>query len=193
MGQLFGVCRLFVCSWSRQTRDIGAVHRSRLFQDIPWRGGSPCHWGGLNKIFKRSSEALAPHHAKIGEIARVAPINNIDETCWRRFGPYGRCKEWVWVMASPGFVTYFNIHPNRNKAAFEELIGLWTGVLISDDYAVYRSWPEELRQACLAQLLRTAKKVFEDPVAEIARGGHSLYKELCCLTKTDKKTLTEGE
>ena len=96
-------------------------------------------------------------------------------------------------MASPGIVTYFNIHPNRSKAAFEELIGLWAGILISDDYAVYRSWPEELRHACLAHLLRTVKKVSEDPVAEIARGGHSLYKELCRLTKTDKKVLTEGE
>lgn len=155
--------------------------------------GIPLSLGGLNKIFKRSSEALAPHHAKIAEIARVAPINNIDETCWRRFGPYGRSKEWVWVMASPGLVTFFNIHSNRNRAAFEELIGDWTGFLISDDYALYRSWPAERRQACLAHLLRAAKKVSMDPVAEIAKGGLRLYKELCRLTKTDKKTLTEGE
>lgn len=61
------------CSWNRQARDIGAVHRSRLFQDIPWRGDPSVTGRGLNKIFKRSSEALAPYHAKIGEIARVAP------------------------------------------------------------------------------------------------------------------------
>ena len=29
---------------------------------------------GLDKIFKRSSETLAPHHAKIGEIARVGQL-----------------------------------------------------------------------------------------------------------------------
>ena len=96
-------------------RGILELFTDQGFFKTSHREGLPLSLGGLNKIFKRSSEALAPHHAKIGEIARVAPINNIDETCWRRFGPYGRRKEWVWVMASPGIVTYFHIHPNKKQ------------------------------------------------------------------------------
>ena len=50
-----------------------------------------------------------------------------------------------------------------------------------------------MRQSCLAHLSRAAKKLSQDPVAEIAKGGLRLYKELCRLTKIDRETLTEGE
>lgn len=96
-------------------------------------------------------------------------------------------------MTSPGLVTWLNIYPHRNKAAFLELVGPWTGILISDDYSLYCSWPEELRQSCMSHLLRAAKKLINDPEPEIACGGTLLYKELCRLTKTDKTMLTEGE
>ena len=52
------------------------------------------------------------------------------------------------------------IHANRSQAAFQELIQNWKGILISDDYGVYRSWAEK-KQACLAHLIRRAKGLSE--------------------------------
>ena len=148
--------------------------------------------GGLNQILRRVSRALNAHYEKIGEIARTAPVNHVDETSWRKFGPAGKIKEWIWVMVS-FLVTFFMVHSNRNKEGFLELIRNWQGILTSDDYAVYISWPAELRQSCLAHLARAAKKLSQDPVAERAKSGLRLYKELCRLTKTDRETLTEGK
>ena len=148
--------------------------------------------GGLNRILDRVSSALKPHYEKIGEIARTVPINHVDETSWRMFGPAGKIKAWLWVMASC-LVTFFMVHAKRSKEGFLELVGNWSGILTSDDYAVYSSWPAELRQSCRAHLSRAAKKLSQDPVAEIAKGGLRLYKELCRLTKIDRETLTEGE
>jgi hypothetical protein len=33
---------------------------------------------------------------------------------------------------------YFRLHGNRSQKAFEELVGDWDGLLVSDGYALYR-------------------------------------------------------
>ena len=74
--------------------------------------------GGLNRILDRVSSALKPHYEKIGEIARTVPINHVDETSWRMFGPAGKIKAWLWVMASC-LVTFFMVHAKRSKEGFQ--------------------------------------------------------------------------
>lgn len=77
-------------------------------------------------------------------------VNFIDETSWYQHGVLA----WLWVMAT-----------TRSKKAFEELIGHWVGILVSDGYGVYRKWVNE-RQTCLAHLIRKALGLAErkDPV-----------------------------
>ena len=115
---------------------------------------------------------------------------------WRLFGPEGKAagkiREYIWVMVS-AFAAFFLIDPSRSKEAFLKLIGNWHGILVSDEYALYCTWPAELRQACLAHLLRAAKKFAQDPDPDRARGGKRLYKELCRLTKLNRERLTEVE
>ena len=115
--------------------------------------------GGLNRILERVSSALKAHYEKIGEIARTVPINHVDETGWRMFGPAGKIKVWLWVMVSC-LVTFFMIHTRRSKEGFQELVGNWSGILTSDDYAVYSSWPAELRQSCPGPSLQGSQKAF---------------------------------
>ena len=148
--------------------------------------------GGLDRIFDRASAAMEAHYDKIGEIAKNAPVNHIDETSWRLFGAIEKAKVWLWVMVS-GIVCFFRMDDHRDRNAFVELIGNWVGYLISDDYALYRSWPPEMRQNCLAHLCRAARKQAEDPSPDIAKCGQQLYKELSRFTKIDPETLTEGE
>lgn len=151
----------------------------------------PLSLGGQDRLIDRCSRTLKQHWEKIGEVAREAPVNYVDENSWPMFGPQGAVKYWLWLMAS-SLVVFFNIHRHRSKEAFHELIGSWSGILISDDYALYRSWPKEKRQSCLAHHLRAVQNLREDPDPDIARGGERLYKEVHRLTQMNQETLTRG-
>ena len=141
--------------------------------------------GAIQKMVDRVSAAILPHYTAIGAVARASLVNYIDETSWLVHGD----RHWLWVMANPA-VAYFQIHTNRSKAAFAQLIADWTGILVSDGYLVYRSW-QGLRQSCLAHLVRTAKGLAEHLDAGIARFGHRVHTELqrLCHMGTERPTV----
>ncbi len=150
----------------------------------------PLSTGTVQSLLDRCSKALEPVHNIIGQIARLSPLNHIDETSWPMFGPNGVHKYWLWTMVSP-HVIYLSIYPHRSKEAFLDFIGDWYGFLISDNYALYRSWPKEMRQSCLAHLLRHARKLKEDPDPDIAGGGEKFYNEINRLLKMQSKIRDE--
>jgi len=121
--------------------------------------------GAIQKMVDRVSEAIGPHYTAIGEVARTSVVNDIDETSWLLHGD----RQWLWGMANPA-VADFQIHPNRSQAAFVQLIGDWTGILVSDGSRVYQAW-EGLRQSCLAHLIRAAKGLAESVEAGMACFG----------------------
>jgi len=79
-------------------------------------------------------------------------------------------------MVNP-LVAFFMIHANRSQKAFEELIGYWNGILVSDNYAVYRKWTN-LRQTCLAHLIREAKALAQRKDKQLAACGKWARDEL---------------
>jgi transposase len=83
---------------------------------------------------------------------------------------------WLWVMAN-ATVAFFLVHPHRSKEAFLELIHDWVGILVSGGYGLYRQWVE-LRQSCLAHLIRKDKGLAESADPEIARFGRKMAGEL---------------
>lgn len=74
-------------------------------------------------------------------------------------------------------VCFFLVHPNRSQKAFEALIEDWRGILISDDYGVYKNWINH-RQLCLAHLIRRAKALSERKDESVQRFGEQLTAEL---------------
>ena len=92
-------------------------------------------------------------------------------------------------MANPA-VASLQIHPNRSTAAFGQLIGDWTGILVSDGYRVSQFW-EGLRQNCLAHLIRAAKGLAERVEAGMARCGGRIHTELqwLCHRGTERPTI----
>jgi len=58
--------------------------------------GLPISLGGIQKILDRVSSAIEPHYEAIGEVARAAPVNHVDETSWRRKG----LLKWLWSWAA---------------------------------------------------------------------------------------------
>lgn len=131
--------------------------------------------GAIQKVIDRASKALKPAYDKIGDIARNSQINYIDETSWFQRGALN----WLWVMANKT-VAYFMIHKNRSKQAFLELIHDWEGILVSDNYGVYANWVN-LRQTCLAHLIRKAKALSERKDRPTKQFGQQIAKELQLL------------
>ncbi len=143
--------------------------------------------GAIQKVIDRVSEAIKPHYETMGRVAREAKVNYIDETSWFMNGAL----MWLWAMVNTT-VAFFMIHPNRSKEAFLALIEDWTGILVSDGYGVYQKWVN-LRQTCLAHLIRTAKGLSESKNPEITSFGGKAMNELKRLCNMAHAPPTKGQ
>lgn len=151
----------------------------------------PISQGTIQNIIDDISHALEPYYRTLASASRRLSVNHIDETTWRRFGPDGKARHWLWVLCSR-VASFFIIHEHRSQEAFQAVIGGYQGSLITDDYAVYRAWPHG-RQTCLAHLLRYARKFSEDSDHKIALCGHRLMEKFRSLAAMKKNPPTEGE
>ena len=132
--------------------------------------GLPISLGALQNIVYRVSDAILPHYEVIAAGARESLFNHVDETSWRTHGPVlGKLLHWLWVLGNP-YVAFFMVAPTRSNESYKNLIKDWKGLLISDDYAVYKSW-DGPRQTCLAHMLREAKGLAESVDEEEAKCG----------------------
>jgi transposase len=149
--------------------------------------GIPISVGGIQLCVDRVSEAILPYYEAIADRARSYKVNHVDETSWYQHGVL----MWLWVMVNTT-VAFFSIKASRSKAAFEELIGHWAGILVSDNYGVYRKWAN-LRQTCLAHLVRTAEGLAERKDPAIAWFGKRVRSELQRLVHWANAPPTQGE
>jgi transposase len=143
--------------------------------------------GAVQKVIDRVSEAIQPHYQAIAEVARTSDVNGIDETSWKKNG----ILMFLWAMVNSR-VAFFKIHQERSKKAFLALIENWRGILISDGYNVYQKWVN-LRQTCLAHLIRYAKGLSEHPKREIREFGEAIcirLQQLCSMA-TEKPDIEE--
>lgn len=154
---------------------LGASRRDiqRLLADV---FAIPASLGGIQKTIDRASDAVKPHHQAIGVIAQADAVNHIDETSWHSQRGSQILLRWLWVMTNRT-VAFFRLLPGRSKKDFEALIGTWTGILVSDDYGLYRKWAN-LHQTCLAHLIRRAQKLAEDTDPVLAHFGRRIRTEL---------------
>ena len=143
--------------------------------------------GAIQKSIDRASTAILPHYEAIGDKARSAYVNHLDETPWRNCGKLN----WLWVMAN-SVVAFFMVHTNRSRIAFEALVGGWDGILVSDGYRLYQNWVNA-RQSCLAHLIRRAKGLAERKEPELAKCGAWARNELRRLCKMAKDPPTKAE
>ena len=149
--------------------------------------GVPISTGGIQRILDRTTKALAPVYQAIAHEARNAPVNHVDETSWKNQSKL----KWLWVMANLK-VAFFMIHKNRSYQAFCQLVDAWEGILVSDDYGLYRKWVHE-RQTCLAHLIRAARALSQRKDPELARFGTHLKSELKRLIRWRHELPTVGE
>ena len=116
-----------------------------LFDDLC---GIPVSLGSVSKLEATVSRALEPIHAAAHAHAKGLDAN-VDETGWKQ----GKAKAWLWVAVTKS-LTVFLIRPNRNRAAFDDLVGPTPGVLTTDRFPVYTHLAGAKRQVCWAHLRR---------------------------------------
>ena len=149
--------------------------------------------GAIQNCIDRVSEALEPLYARIIKATHGSPLNHVDETSWPTFGPIlGKGLHWLWVMSNK-FLTFFRIDGHRSKEAFNKLIGFWKGILVSDDFTIYRLWEGEGRQTCLAHLMRKAIGFLESTIpieAKCGKRSAAALKALMDLAGTEPSAAT---
>jgi transposase len=158
----------------------GACHASyRTIQNLLSETcGLSIATGTLVKLCQKVSRSLAPSYADLlGRIPHQTCLH-IDETSHRENGQ----GQWTWVFRAPQF-TLFQIADNRSGDILDRVLGSeFSGTLVSDYYAVYRSYlaahPRADAQFCLAHLVRDAKYLETLPASEDRQFGAELLAEL---------------
>jgi transposase len=107
---------------------------------------------------------LAPIHDEALRYTRTQPAN-VDETGWKQ----GRAKAWLWAAVTT-CVTAFVIRPNRNRDAFDALVGPEPPMLTTDRFSVYAHLPGDRRQICWAHLRRDFQAMIDRRNAGAAIG-----------------------
>jgi len=147
--------------------------------------GFPISIGAIQNIIDRVSCAIEPAYDRIAEIVRSSLVNYVDETSWKEGGKL----RWLWTMVNEN-AAFFLIHPNRSKAAFDQLIENWKSILVSDGYNVYRNWVNH-RQTCLAHYIRKATALSESKNESIRTFGTNIKSELQLLCSWGEKPPNE--
>ena len=131
--------------------------------------------GTVNNLRQEVCEALAAPVTEATAFAQEQEAANVDETGWRQGNSDGnnptRRKAWVWVMVT-SWVTVFQVHLSRGQACARELVGEFSGYLITDWWSGYGWWPLERRQLCWAHLIREFQKIADrgDESQQIGEG-----------------------
>ncbi len=127
----------------------------------------PVSLGVVSKHEATVSRALDPIHAAAHAHAQGLDAN-VDETGWKQ----GRAKVWLWVAVTK-VLSVFLIRPNRNRAAFDDLVGPTPGVLTTDRFPVDTHLGGSKRQVCWAHLRRDFQAMIDR-----ADGGSVIGEEL---------------
>jgi transposase len=81
---------------------------------------------------------LTPTYEALCEKVLSSDVVFMDETHWRVMDTDGSHRWWTWCVAANDAAAYW-IRDHRSKEAAGDVLGEYTGILMSDGYAVYQS------------------------------------------------------
>jgi transposase len=123
--------------------------------------------GLIDQTIRQSAGQVAPVEDLLLEEIKRAGLLHLDETPWRESGQL----LWLWVFNAVTTVVYF-IGARSSEIFINALQGGFAGCLMSDGYAVYRSYLNRIR--CLAHLLRKARGLTEATCRHTSQVGQQL-------------------
>lgn len=127
--------------------------------------------GMIDRTIREAGRAVLPLEDELVADIVQAPLLNIDETSWKEAGRL----LWLWTLVSATTV-YFAIGYRTGELLANILEDKFTGILMSDGYAVYRQWEDRLR--CWAHLTRKMRGLAESSdgrVADIGRRMEAIF------------------
>jgi len=109
--------------------------------------------GSVDAICQQASTALADSHSALRAWILAQHAMHIDETGWRTAGD----SRALWGMSTPE-ASIFEIAERCNREQFNELIGDYPGIIISDRWPGYEHLNAERRQVCWSHLQRDFRR-----------------------------------
>jgi transposase len=109
--------------------------------------------GAVDAICQRASDALAGPHAQLQDWVLDQSVLHVDETGWRTAGD----SRALWTATSAG-AALFQIAEHCNREQFDELIGPFSGIVVSDRWPGYDHLDPHSRQVCWSHLQRDFRR-----------------------------------
>ncbi len=109
--------------------------------------------GAVDAICQRASQALASPHAQLQDWVRDQRVLHVDETGWRTAGD----SRALWAATNTR-AALFAIAEHCNREQFDELIGPFSGIIVSDRWPGYEHLDPEQRQVCWSHLQRDFRR-----------------------------------
>lgn len=111
--------------------------------------------GAISQAHGKVALALAAPVTEVTQFTKQASVKHMDETRYPREG----AGNWVWAVVTPT-VAWYSLLPSRARYVATSLVGeKFTGILVSDRYAVYDYVDADKRQICWAHLLRDFTRI----------------------------------
>jgi transposase len=109
--------------------------------------------GSVDAICQHASELLAGPYQRLRDWICAQGALHVDETGWRTAGD----SRALWTMSTPG-ASIFEIAERCNREQFDELIGSFSGILVSDRWPGYEHLDRDRRQVCWSHLQRDFRR-----------------------------------
>lgn len=109
--------------------------------------------GAVDAICQRASQALAGPHAQLEDWVLDQAVLHVDETGWRTAGD----SRALWAATNTR-AALFEIAEHCNREQFDELIGPFCGIIVSDRWPGYEHLDPEQRQVCWSHLQRDFRR-----------------------------------
>jgi transposase len=125
--------------------------------------------GAVDAICQRASDALADPHTSLRDWVLGQHALHVDETGWRTAGD----SRALWAATTAG-ASLFEIAVHCNREQFDELIGPFSGIVVSDRWPGYEHLDPKQRQVCWSHLQRDFRRHSEGLAEQKAFGEHGL-------------------
>jgi transposase len=156
---------------------VGRHHASRRgVGELVEALGARLSLGTIGNLEREVASALGTPHAEAADHVRQAEAKNGDETGWKLAG----ARRWLWAVATTK-VAYLLIHARRGRVGLDAAMGQTRiGVMTSDRWGAYGSWPLERRQICWSHLIRDFQKCVDrgGPSESLGRAGLAVARSL---------------
>lgn len=129
----------------------------------------PMSLGAISDCERRLSNALEKPYDEALVAARAGTFGHADETGW----PLGNLLGgWLWLLSNDAAAAFL-VHESRGQQAAAELLGDFSGTLVTDRWGGYAMY-EGTRQVCWAHVRRDFKAVSEAG-GWLGKTGKKLY------------------